>query len=540
MKTPATLLCAVLTLCLAGCFDSDEEFTLNPDGSGKVKIKAVSVPKPFQFGNPTPEQMLKDAVTETLKKSEGIDAWTDVTANLKDDGNTIFSGTAYFKDISKVKLNILGTSSDFPSFEIKKGADGGMILQGAPKKVEDAEPPPANEPKPTEEEIQKILKTERMKMQGGRRIMEGFLKDLRMKARVVLPGTLAESKNFKKVADNAVEITLDGATVLKTLDALIADDAFMRKQLEGKHELAKSGPPMDDTVMEKLFGEKGPLRATVKGPLKAAFDYEAEAAPARKNMPEIFQKFGVPAPLPPPTAGAGFKKLRIAGAKMIHEADNERGVSPLNESEPGLSFAIIGDFGGSVLSVKEGLLTKAVSDSGENLLPKEEFHRQISFPRLTNDRASVVLDVRLQKPGPKATGVKEISGKIQYVVGKTIKEVDLGFAEFAKGAAGKALGAEIQELGDAQFQEGHQELTLKLDTQKEAVTKVLFYDAAGKELETVFPEDTFGGDAVFRISLKGKFPAKGKAVAKVYQDLQVYEIPFTVTDVDLLGRPQKK
>lgn len=542
MKTPAALLTAVLTLALTGCLDTDEEFTLNPDGSGKVKIKAVSVPKAFQFGPPqTPEQQLKEAVSETLKKSEGIDAWADVTATLRDDGNTVFAGTGYFKDLSKVRLNILGTQSDFPNFEVKKEADGSLSLKAISRKGDGDEPPaPAVDPKPTEEEIQKLIKAERLKAQGGRRLLEGFLKDLRMKTRVVLPGAVGEAKNFKKVADNVVEVTLDGKTVLKALDALIADDAFLRKQVEGGPQLAKSGPPIDDTVMEKMFGEKAPLRATAKGPLKAAFDYEAEAGPARKQLPEIFQKYGLAAPLPAPVAGEGFKSVKVGGVKIVHLADPERGVTPLSEGEPGLWFAVVAEFSGSVLSVKEGLLTKALSDTGENLLPKEEFHRQISFPRLTTDRTAVMFDVRLRLPGGKAAGIKEVAGTMQYVVGKNTKDVDLGLGEFAKGAKGKALGAEITELGDHRFQEGHQELTIKLDLERDAVASIVFFDDAGKELEATFPTDSFGGsEGVFTIPLKGKFPAKGKAVAKIYQDLKVYEVPFTVSNVDLMGRPQK-
>jgi hypothetical protein len=48
-----------------------------------------------------------------------------------------------------------------------------------------------------------------------------------------------------------------------------------------------------------------------------------------------------------------------------------------------------------------------------------------------------------------------------------------------------------------------------------------------------------GTDSTLYYTIKGKIPAKGRAVAKIYQDVKVYQVPFKISDVDLFGRPLK-
>src|SRR5258706_3042028 len=100
MKRSTAFLSVALALLLAGCLDLDNEFMLNPDGSGKVKIKCISAPVSFNLTDKKPpEEVLKTNVRQTLEQSEGVDAWSDVVAAIRDDGKMSFSGTAYFKDI---------------------------------------------------------------------------------------------------------------------------------------------------------------------------------------------------------------------------------------------------------------------------------------------------------------------------------------------------------------------------------------------------------------------------------------------------------
>jgi hypothetical protein len=527
----------VALLALAGCLDLDDDFTLNPDGSGKVKIKCVSAPVSFDIGEKkSPDEVMRKSVRETLEQSTGVDAWSDVVAAIRDDGKMSFTGTAYFKDIDQLRLKIMGNTSSISELVFKKEKDAVSVEVTGEKKERKAPEPPG---KLTEEQIKERMKDQRAKYQQSKPMMEAFIKDVKIHTRINLPGALGEVHNLKKVGPNSADLSFDGAAVLKAMEGLIMDDAFLRKAVEEGRDLNQSGPEADFAFTERLFGESAPIKATTKGPLKAGFNYEAEAAPARKNLDALLKKYGAAPAATPVAAGAGFKSVRIAGVQMVQVAENDRGIRPFNHSEPGISFSIVAELGGAALSAKEGKLMKAVSDAGENLLPKSDFDRKIHFPRLSDDKKAIVFEVQMGMPGPKVAGIKEISGTITYMVADKTKDVDLGLAEFKKGAKGKEFGASIEKI-EPGFQEGHQELEIKLNLSKDDVESVTFYDAAGKKLEvSASGYSSSGKESTLGFSLKGKFPAKGKIVAKVFDDPKTYDAPFTISNVDLMGRPQK-
>ncbi|HLY73519.1 MAG TPA: hypothetical protein VKU80_05310 [Planctomycetota bacterium] len=538
MRRGLPVLAAILALALAGCLDQDNEFTLNPDGSGKVRIKCVAAPVSFNLGKEkSPEELLKQNVRETLENSAGVDAWSDVVAGLRDDGKMSFTGTAYFKDIEQLKLKVMGVSSSGPELVVTRGK-GTLTVQciGEKKEPKPAEPPGNM----TEDQIKARMKEERAKYQQGKLMMESFLKDVKFHTRVNLPGALGEVHNFKKVGVNSVEIAFEGAKLLKVLETLVMDDAFLRKSILEGRDLTTSGPDDETVIVEKLFGEKAPISASTQGPLKPVFNYEVEAAPARKNLPEILKKYGAASAGTPAAAGATLKSVRVAGVQLVHVADNDRGLRPFNMSEPSFSLSVIAELSGAALTAKEGKITKAVADTGENILPRSDFDRQIHFPRLSDDKKAVVFDVKLALPGPKASGIKEVTGSLQYVVADKTKEVDLGVAEFKKGAKGTEFGVEIEKVEASDFGEGRQNLVIRINLAHEDVESVVFYDDSGKKIETSSAGySSSGKQSELTFQMKGKFPPKGKIVARVFDQPKTYDAPFTISNIDLLGRPQK-
>jgi hypothetical protein len=536
MRT-STALVAVLSLALAGCLDLDDEFTINPDGSGKVRIKCVSAPVNFDLTEKkSPEEIMKKSVRETLEQSAGVDAWSGVQASLRDDGKMSFTGTAYFKDIEQLRLKVMGATSTVSELVFKKEQDAVSVELTGEKKEEKAPEPPGTL---TEEQLKDRMKEQRAKYQQSKPMMEAFIKDVKFHNRINLPGTLGEVHNFKKAGPSSVELSFDGASLLKVMEGLVMDDAFLRKSILEGRDLNQSGPGSDGAFMEKLFGENAPIKAMTKGPLKAAFNYEAEAAPARKNLPELLKKYGAsPTPIPA-AAGALFKSVRVAGVQIVHLAEGQRGIRPFNRNEPGLSFSIVAELGGAALSAKEGKVTRAVSDAGENLLPKDDFDRKIHFPRLSDDKKAIVFELQLGMPGPKVAAIKEISGSIQYVVADKTKEVDLGLGDFKKGSKGKEFGAQIDKI-EPGFQEGRQELEIKLNLSHDDVESVSFFDASGKKLDVSGTGySSSGKETSLTFQIKGQFPPTGRIVARVFDDPKTYDAPFTISNVDLMGRPQK-
>lgn len=536
-------LCVLGALSLAGCLDLDHEFTLNPDGSGKVKLRCVTTPMNFNPGEKrTPEEMLNSEVSDTLSKSAGVDAWTGVSASVRDDGKYSFAGTAYFKNIENLKLHVLGVDSKGQELIFRREKDGAISVEMGLDSGGDAKPTAPATP-PSEEEIKAKMKEQRAKFQQSRAMMEAFLKDLKVHSVIHLPGPVVEVHNFKKLGPSTVELILDGGKALKVMGDLMMDDAYLRKMILEGRDLNGAGPGSDKAFMEKMFGESGPIRAVARGPLKPSFNYEAEAVPARAAYAELQKKYAVgPAPAGPrpAAAGAGFTSVRVTGVQFVLASDHSRRISPFNHRDPGLTLALVAELSGAALAAKEGEVRVAMADSGESLLPKSDFSRHISFPHLTDDKKAILFEVELEMPGPKATGIREVSGMLRYIVADRTKEVDLGLSGLATGARGKALGAEILKVGESSFQKDHQELELKLRIAKDAVESVQFFDPSGAKIEASENGYSSSGDVTtLTFDRKGAFPATGRIVARVYDDPRTLEAPFKVTGTDLLGRPQK-
>jgi hypothetical protein len=532
------LLPALLAFAAAGCLDSNHEYVLNPDGSGKVAVKLVFTPFKIDVGGEkTPEEQLKESVRNEIERAEGVDAWKDVSYRLLADGKSEFAGTAYFKDLSKLKLHNQGFSGLLEDLTVVRDAAGATTLEIKPgKKGEDA-PAPAEL---TEEELKAKMKEERTKFQQMKPLLAGMLADLKARKAFRLPGKVTASSNFKREGESAVAVAIEGAALLRALEATVADDAQFARMLKSGGNLQK-GPPPDAEFFGQVLGEKAPLRATFAGGGKPQFDYAAELGAAKASEEALRKKLEIaPAVQAAPAAGGGVKDVRVVGVKHVYAADPKRGIRPLNSMETGMTLSVLAELPGAALAVKDGKLTKASSDAGEDLLPKRDWDRRLSFPQLTEDRTGVVFDVTLKAPGPAARGLAEVSGVFSFQVGGKTKDVDLGLGAWTPGSKGQELGASIEEIEEQAFDKSHV-LGLKLLTARENVAGVDFFDEAGKKLDTR-PSGymSMGRSTTLQFSHKGKFPAKGRIVVKLYDDLKTYEAPFTLKDLDLLGRPVRK
>ncbi|KPK50976.1 MAG: hypothetical protein AMK72_00790 [Planctomycetes bacterium SM23_25] len=301
--TAAAVLAAVALA--AGCIETKQDHTLNPDGSGKVLVEMVIPQMPLGLGPPDGQGdgdlMAKQFVRQILDGSKGVDAWSDVRYETTQDGRTKFIGTAYFKDFAQAKLQ----AGQMEGISFTKDDKGGMVL--LVKEQENAEPatPPKELP---EEQMAQRIQAERAQYQQMRPMVAATLGTMKMDVSFRLPGTLAEVNGFKKEPGGAVRLTFDGAQMLKALDELMADDAYVRQNVLAG-EKGAGGPQMDPPTREKLFGTKGPLRARVTGPFKPLFPYESEAAAARAAYPAMIERLGLnnlPAPPPTPTLPPGF------------------------------------------------------------------------------------------------------------------------------------------------------------------------------------------------------------------------------------------
>ena len=306
----AALAAAVL---VAGCIETKQDVTLNPDRSGKARIELIMADMPFTMTPdqepPDPQVQARQFAKRVLEGSRGVEAWADVSFGRTEEGRNRFVGTAYFKDFLAMKLQTGKTEG----LTITRTEDGGMLLRLEPGEKDEgkegsASDKPARPEKPappplSEEQLQQRIQAERAKWQQMKPMMAMTIGRMKMDLVFRLPGTLVEVKGFQRTPDGAVRFTFDGAKMLAAVDKLMADDAYVRQQLEKQQDASPlSGPQMDERTMKELFGTAGPFIARTKGPAGPQFDYAAEVEAAKMAYPAMIKRLGLDQ-VPPPRKG---------------------------------------------------------------------------------------------------------------------------------------------------------------------------------------------------------------------------------------------
>ncbi len=514
---------AVLGL-LAGCFETKQEFTLNPDGSGKVvhasTFQAMDI---MGGGKGDSAKQAKAAASELLTKSKGVDAWRDVSYEVLEDGRIAFKGTAYFRSLSDLDI----PNQTMLEFDwARDGGNGTLTLRakdGPQGKKTAAKPAPENL---TPQQAAAKIKEARAKYQQMKPMMAMIMGAMKHEVVFHLPGRAGKTAGFQKDG-GALTLAFDGAKMMAAMEALINDDTWMTRN-SGMMD-PEAGPPMDEEMSKLLFGEKGPVQATVTGLGNAAFDYEAEVASAREEFAALQQQLGTgPVAAAAPAQSGELKSVRVLGVRLVREVPEGLSVRPFNE-EPGYAVALLAELPGSVLALtEECALETAVADDGSDLLPESEWSRRISFPSLSEDKTHVMFDARLALPGPGVKGIREVSGHLQFTVASGTKEVDLGFAKLAAGAAGKEFEAHVESLDG-------QNLELKLSLSPDDI-KALFLVVGGNKTElNRRGYSGFNDSYTYTFESEQGFPPKAKLVVETYADLQTFNAPFKVGPLTLLG-----
>jgi hypothetical protein len=273
----------------AGCIETDQEFTLNPDGSGKVVYQVVTIPAQIGVAErpEPPEVTTKRSVVELLNRSRGVAAWSDVQYALRKDGRIWFKGTAYFDRFADLKLHLMKASS----FVWARDDQGGMVLRMTPLRRDDVilRPPP----KVSDAEVAERIKAQRQKWYQTKQTMGYAVAALKIQLTFHLPGDLREAANFTPMPDGSVTMKFEGEKMFHAMDELMADDAFMDKAVRGGVEVVQAGPGTNEVINERVFGLKGPAFVRVAGDLKPLFDYRAEVAAAKRDYPAMMKRQGL-------------------------------------------------------------------------------------------------------------------------------------------------------------------------------------------------------------------------------------------------------
>lgn len=339
----------------AGCFEGKADLALNPDGTGKIvgdltftleppwtgpkraapvppksgaAAPAAATPAPEEPPKP-PEDQMKDVVYNILKRSAGIDAWKDVSFELAGANRVHFKGTAYFKNLSKVRIY-----PDASRTGIGFGSDGGnglMLVLNSPKEADTAVKPGREIPA---DEMAKRLKEERTRWQSVRGTIALYVSGLKLDLAFNTPGTPAEVRGLEQKGP-VLSFSMDSAKLMQTFDAVMADNATLRRMVAAGERLGSTGGQFDAALNKRFFGgAKGECWARILGPFTPRFDYAAEADAARKAQNEMLANLGLEKPRPTKPAA---KPADPAPKKPTDTpAKNPAGTPAKKPADPGL------------------------------------------------------------------------------------------------------------------------------------------------------------------------------------------------------------
>lgn len=283
MNRLRTIILLSILLALTGCFELEQIFTLNPDGSGKVEVKTVFHNKMLlvsNSGKSTPQEKLVSTIASLLEESKGIEAWKDVTYRIEKNDRVYFQATAYFNDINQLELHNTGVID----VALNPNAQGRLFLQLGKIKKEQTDKPSDSTPL-TEQQLHKKMTKAKNKYQ----LYIIFLRPLFTKATETmifyLPSKiLTATGDYQTEPDGAVSYTITGAEILKEVDAIMRDDDRLADII------ISGGDPLKDAPFP-------PANFTFEFSTQPLFDYQQEVAEAQAAYPEIKKKLGMtPAP----------------------------------------------------------------------------------------------------------------------------------------------------------------------------------------------------------------------------------------------------
>ena len=517
-------------LLLSSCYETKQDFMINPDGSGKVRHECSFQNMNLSNENDTSPEALQAAIARIVTDSKGVDAWTDVSFKRLEDGRMWFRGTAYFKKLDELEI----PNQSMLQFAWKNQGGGKADLTLNLKKSDNPKTKP-DAAKLTPEERAKKIKDERAKFQQSKPMFAAMLGSLKQTVSFRLPGKVESSSNFKPTATGVLGLTFEGAKMIDALEKLMADDAWLEK-----HGFdAQNTPELDAELGGLLFGEKAPVKASVSGASAPLFNYAAEVATALKGAEKLQKQLGAVS-IAPPAKGEALKSIKVVGVRIVSAVDKKLDIRPFNYDE-GYTLAVLAELPGSVLDVTDkSSITSATASDGSSLLKGErDWDRRLGFTQLSADKASVMFAVELKMPSPAVKGLKEISGTLQYRVAGAAKEVDLGLKSLKAGSKGTELGASIEGFKEGWQKDGSQDMELKLRLDPDNLKSAyLVVDGVKTEIKRSGYSGS-SGITTFTFGSKTAFPEKGGIVLELHDKLQTFDVPFKIENLSLLGMPLK-
>jgi hypothetical protein len=543
------LICIALVfnmMVFAGCIEEKREFTINPDGSGKVVYDVIFTLVNINLDGEESDTQedIKLAVNGILQDSKGVDTWKDISYEMTDNGEIHFTGTALFPDIELLDISAGGFSDD-EKIHFFKNELGQIVIEIRQDSDPEEEDTSSEEEQEAEElseaELAQKIKEAKFEYNKTKPMILSMLGTLRKEAIFHLPGTITEISNFEKIDGTTVQFTFEGNRIIEAMEKMMADDDLLREQILAGKNLMQDGPGDELLANEMVYGQRAPVRVVFDSTGKSLFDYDVEVAATKENYKKMLEESGLPGETGPTIRIASEKLAKpgsttVVGVRLVKYTDTDRGIRPFNYDK-GYTLSLVSELPGPAIEASKGYVEEAVTDTGQSLLPTKEWDRKIHWPKLTDDKKAIVFDVKLLVPDKDVSKLEEVSGEVGYLTAGSVKELDLGLMDFKEGAKSGVEGFSVNSIEIEEWDKEHTVMELKVNLSEGSLKSTRFYDENGKKFEVTRSGSSSSNDRLLEVGFrtKGKFPPRGRIVMEVHEELTEHRVPFKLTNISLTG-----
>jgi len=261
-------------LFVSGCIQGQATVFLNPDGSGKIEIETVT--DPCSIGSDAKSWQAYQGFTTQIKnsliKSEGIDAWTDVDWRVLTNGKLYCKGEAYFKAIDDVVIYLGNLRCNLRTYLTNES--GKCFLEIKSLKSELDEPRTTQRPNAA------------MRYSLFSADVEKMLIGLRLDLVFNLPGNTEKIQGFEGIDKRAVHYTIDGNRMKYLLD-YVGEKGLYSLAERRNYNRAEF---LNSELLPLYLDNCEPLRVFFTDDGATIFDYEKEKSKVKKDIIKIVDK----------------------------------------------------------------------------------------------------------------------------------------------------------------------------------------------------------------------------------------------------------
>ncbi len=295
------LLLGLLPMVLISCVETEQTYYINEDGAGKVKIEArmtsggemEMMPQRTNKSGKEDEKITRqdkvkmvEKVRKIVNKSQGVTAWDSIRYRLDDEGKIIFSATAYFDDIKKLKINKIPfiAVKEYGKSGIKWALDMNKGKRGTSQSVRTK-----SDKELTEDEIDERVDNIKTTYQRNSAMMRMAMEMFEYEATFHFPYKIKSTNNIKEGDKRTLEASLDADKVLSAFEKLMDNDEKIRQLAKkGVRKFDYDNPHIVKAAYDGDYYMKAEFKTGLfSGGPQNPLQYEKEVQQIDEKFPEI-------------------------------------------------------------------------------------------------------------------------------------------------------------------------------------------------------------------------------------------------------------